>query len=152
MSASAWIKVGAFTDDWQAIVAKADASWRLARAEGTNAVGFGTTSNDNQDNLNGTRNVNDGAWHHVAIVLSSGTKYLYVDGVKDVEAPYGGTIDDTNKAVRIGSNETYATREWLGQIDEVRISGVARSAAWIAAEHLTATSTTFVQIGADEPY
>jgi len=152
MSASAWVKVGSFTDGWQAIVAKADTAWRLARAENTNAVGFGTTSGGDSDNLNGTRNINDGAWHHVAIVLESGTKYLYVDGVKDVEAPYGGSIDDNNKVVRIGSNETYSSREWLGQIDEVRISGVARSAAWIAAEHLTATSTTFVRIGADEPY
>jgi biopolymer transport protein ExbB len=152
MSASAWVKVDAFTDDWQAIIAKADTAWRLARAEGTNAVGFGSTSGGVQDNLNGTKNINDGAWHHVAIVLDNGTKYLYVDGVKDVEATYGGSLDPNSKNVRIGRNEDFTSRDWDGQIDEVRISGVARSAAWIAAEHLTATSTTFVQIGADEPY
>lgn len=153
MSASAWVKVAAFTNDWQAIIAKGDSAWRLARAENTNAAGFGTTSSGTtQGNLNGTKNINDGAWHHLAIVLDAGTKYLYVDGVKDVEVAYGVSINTNGKNVRIGRNEDFTERDWEGQIDEVRISGVARSAAWIAAEHLTATSSMFVQIGDDEPY
>lgn len=153
MSASAWVKVGAFTDQWQAILAKGDDTWRIHRGDTTNGVGFGTTSGGTHDDLNGSTNINDGAWHHVAIVMDGTTKYLYVDGVEDEQRAYTLTLDTNSRVVRIGMNQDASpNRYWEGQIDEVRISGVARSAAWINAEQLTAVSTTFVTIGDDEPF
>ena len=153
MSASAWVKVGAFTDQWQAILAKGDNAWRMHRGDTTNGVGFGTTSSSVHDDLNGSTNVNDGAWHHVAIVMDGAKKYLYVDGIEDEQRAYTLTLQANSRGVRIGMNQDASpNRFWEGQIDEVRISAVARSAAWISAEQLTGVSTTFVTIGDDEPF
>lgn len=155
MSASAWVKVDQFTDAWQAIIAKGDDAWRVHRGNTTNGAGFGTTAttgNPAYDNLDGSDNINDNAWHHVAVVYDGATKYLYVDGVEDEQRAYTRTLNRNNRSVRIGANQDVANRNWDGQIDEVRISAVPRTAAWIRAEYTTVTSATFVTIGADEPY
>ncbi len=127
----AWIKVDAFTVDWQSIVTKGDTSWRLHRDAGNNGVAFGTTGLSNQD-LSGTRNVNDGRWHHVAGVYDGSTKYLYVDGMLDVSLPATGTIANNNMLVNIGANSEVAGRNWNGAIDEVRVWNIARSASQIS--------------------
>src|SRR5262245_31157174 len=65
----AWIKVNAFDRPWQAIVTKGDSGWRLQRNSSSNSLAFGTTGSSNVELL-GTRNVNDGQWHHVAAVYN----------------------------------------------------------------------------------
>lgn len=76
-------------------------------------------------------------WHHVALVLDrpAGTMHLHIDGVRVVtqngvnnSTPGGGYYD------RIGGDYT-GTQGFDGAIDEVRISTLARSDAWIAAQY-----------------
>lgn len=79
MTVEAWIKVDSFTKEWQALITKGDSSWRLHRYGVSNTLSFGTTGLSNED-LDGSAEVNDGQWHHVAAVFDGSWKYLYVDG------------------------------------------------------------------------
>ncbi len=72
----------------------------------------------------------DGEWHHFAVVKSSLTTKLYVDGVE--QADLGSPISNTTNAdFRIGSQFT-GSEIWNGQIDEVRVWNVARTQAEIS--------------------
>ncbi len=96
--------------------------------------------------LTSLNQVNDGAWHHFAITATGGTKImasLFIDGVingrdnylLDVNAETGETIYDETlgmwyvRAVRyLTQGETVEIgNAFSGQIDEVRVWGVARS-------------------------
>lgn len=85
--------------------------------------------------LSGTAAVNDGNWHHVAVVYNPSlpiTYYLYVDGVLDAS---GNLTVPTNTAS--STNVTIGKRIdninfFEGTIDEVRIWNIPRSASDIA--------------------
>jgi hypothetical protein len=132
MTAEAWFLMDNETATYGVIVGKGDESWRLQRNHvDNNTLLFGT--NPGFDNLTGTRNVNDGKWHHAAAVFDGATKYLYVDGVLDASKPWANVIDQTTDPVWIGSNSDYPGRLWKGSIDEVAVYNRALSGNEIAA-------------------
>jgi biopolymer transport protein ExbB len=155
LTVSAWIKrqdLGAVP--YMAIVTKGDSAWRLARQDLTQFVGFGTDEGATSQNLAGSKSIDDDTWHHVAITLGNGTKRIFVDGLMDTMAN-ANAVNVNNIEVSLGQNAESVTggkRFWNGDIDEVRISGTAHDAAWLHAEHHTATDPDFVQLGPDEPY
>jgi hypothetical protein len=83
-----------------------------------------------------------GGWQYVVGVRSGGRQYLYVNGTlsdSGVETASGILPRETGndftvgryiQAITAGSNEGFAY--FHGLIDEVNVSDVARSAAWIA--------------------
>lgn len=86
--------------------------------------------------LSGTIPVNDGQWHHVAVVYDPTlTNYikLYVDGVLDVEGTLTVSLD-TGSAInmRIGQRVD-AAKLFDGKIDEVRVWNTAKSQSEIQA-------------------
>lgn len=103
----------------------------------------------------GTTDVCDAAWHHVASVLD-GTDVSdiihYVDGAAEsVGAIVDITLDtSTANDVWIGDCEAHTLREFEGQIDEVRISDIARSSHWMLAEYNNTTPSTFYAVGSQE--
>lgn len=156
LSASAWVRISGFDVQFQTIVAKGDAAWRLQRNDNQRTAQFGT--NDPADNLNGGRTVDDDAWHHVAIAYDGTTKSLFVDGNLD-GMMNAGAITNSAFSVRIGMNEQAAAsgrpggaRYWKGSIDELRIHASPRPASWFRAEFLTVTDATFAMVGAAERY
>ncbi|MCW2926998.1 MAG: siaA, partial [Thermoleophilia bacterium] len=83
--------------------------------------------------LVGTTNLNDGRWHHVALVVNSApadpskVQEVYVDGTLEGTSTFSGNVDNPAVAVTLGGSS--ALGEFLdGRIDEVRISAVARTA------------------------
>jgi hypothetical protein len=79
----------------------------------------------------------DNNWHYIVGVKSS-TNYLYVDGVPQAST-FTQSITESGTNFNIGrsysndpNNNEY---RWTGQIDEVRVSNVARSSAWIKASY-----------------
>jgi len=124
----AWIKVAAFTNNWEAIVTKGDSAWRLHRYNNTSVISFGT-SDLSQEDTYGVTPVDDGLWHHVAGVYDGTNKYLYIDGGLDAFSTVFGTIETNSYPLDIGQNAQQTNRVWDGQIDEVRIWNVARSQA-----------------------
>jgi Concanavalin A-like lectin/glucanases superfamily/Secretion system C-terminal sorting domain len=88
--------------------------------------------------LNSTRPLNDGQWHHVAAVydpLSSAASYfLYVDGALDTSGVLPTSINTGNGDVVIGRRMDGINR-WNGDLDEIRIWSVARTASEIQSNY-----------------
>jgi biopolymer transport protein ExbB len=63
-----------------------------------------------------------GAWHHVAATLGAGKLTLYVDGARAGEAD--ASVPDI-------AGETVIGAGFAGELDEVQLASVARSADWI---------------------
>jgi len=89
-------------------------------------------------------------WYHLLIVYNSPNALYYADGtylntrVYTGGAPFSGT-----GPFNIGSRSNGSTQAFNGAIDEARVSTVARSAAWIAAQYKSMTDT-FITFGAQE--
>ena len=88
-------------------------------------------------------------WYHVALVLDrSGNAATYVNGVLDDEKDISAYVaTDISNAVDllIGMRED-GSLPIHGLIDEVRISNIARSAAWIKAEYNAGNGTLHTMV------
>jgi hypothetical protein len=137
ITVSAWIKVGKFDRQWQAIVTKGDNSWRLQRNLESGTLEFACTGlsvpGAEWGSIFGTVDVDDGQWHHTAGVYDGQGLYLYVDGNLDVSSEASGKIRVDDRPVYIGENAGAPNRFWNGLVDDVRIYNYALSAAEIAA-------------------
>jgi hypothetical protein len=81
--------------------------------------------------------INDGKWHHIAAVRTSGTKNLYVDGIL-VGTQANANALTPNSTLEVGSyNGGY---NFNGQIDEVKIYNTGLTQAQVAAS-MTACAT-----------
>jgi hypothetical protein len=86
---------------------------------------FGTTS------ITGSKNVNDGNWHHLAAYWNGASSKLYIDGVLDVSGTTNA-IDTSNTNVVIGGTWDAGSRDYItGNIDEVRFWNDERTATEI---------------------
>jgi hypothetical protein len=78
--------------------------------------------------------VNNGAWHHLAVVVSASATIIYIDGAAD--ATLSGDLRPTSyagtRALGARSDGSFAL---TGMLDEVAIYGSALSAARIAAHY-----------------
>ncbi len=142
-----WLKSGQLTanSDWKGIVTKGNSSWRLQATSGAKTVAFSASGVSPNGDLSGTRNVNDGQWHHVAAVYDGSNMYIYVDGTLDVSQPATGTISQNNDPMCIGANsKAYVVSchcnelgyFFNGLVDEVSIYHRALSASEIQAIYL----------------
>ncbi|MFC1795108.1 LamG domain-containing protein [Planctomycetota bacterium] len=90
----------------------------------------------------GTKNVNDGKWHHIVGLFDGRELCLYVDGEMDNSATASRKIPVTNHAVHIGGNSAEPKREWAGLIDDMRIYGYALTEVEIKALYVESKSAT----------
>jgi biopolymer transport protein ExbB len=70
-----------------------------------------------------------GQWHHVALTVGSGKLTLYVDGLATGSAPVN--LTELGGNFRIGSAD--GKRFLTGDVDEVEVAKLVRSADWIKA-------------------
>ena len=95
-------------------------------------IAFGVGNPDTT--IQSTSNINNGAWHHVAVTRNSGSgaMVLYVDGVQQasVTGPIGTKSAPPN--LRLGSLQTNLNF-FAGQLDEVRLYNDVLTAAQVAA-------------------
>lgn len=150
LTVEAWAQVSSFTVSWQAFITKGDDAWRLHREGGTSFIGFGSDTVSTNDNLSGTTPVDDGAWHHLAIVYGAGVKTIYVDGQVDASQGYPGPLNVTDAPVLLGNNSETGPRFFHGTLDEVRISSAARSAAWIDLQARATADAGVVSVGDEQ--
>lgn len=128
ITVTAWIKAASFYTDWQAIVTKGDCAWRLHRHWNADSLAFHCTSQSGGImRADGTKNVDDGRWHHVAGVCDGTRISLYVDGQLDGCASTSGAVATNNYPVLIGENDECRGRGWKGLIDDVQIYTTALS-------------------------
>jgi hypothetical protein len=128
---------------WTWIVTKGNASWRLMATEGDDTVTFWASgvNTPGNDGVYGTRNVNDGQWHHIAGVYDGANIFLYVDGTLDTSRPATGSIFVTGSSVEIGYNsDAPGGNIFNGLIDEVSLYHRALSASEIQAIYLAGSA------------
>jgi len=153
MTASLWMRAPGFTFAFQCMVCKGDNAWRVQRGNNNDHANFGTTNmTGTNDSLDSVNNVGDGGWHHIAATLDGALKSIYVDGVLQGSQTYPQTLGITALPVVFGENqETVPARNWNGDLDEVRLTAVARSAAWIGMEYrMVALPLQTVTVGGRE--
>jgi hypothetical protein len=140
-----WMKAGQTNAnaDWKGIVTKGNsAAWRLQATAGAQTLTWNFNTSVNSFFITGTRNVNDGQWHHVAATYDGANMFLYVDGSLDASAPATGSILPASDLVCIGANSKAYVPScgcqqlgyfFNGLIDEVSLYNRALSAAEILA-------------------
>jgi len=94
----------------------------------------------------------DSNWHYLVGVKSS-TNYLYVDGVQQINT-FTRAITESGANFDIGrAYSNYNGYWWSGQIDEVRVSNIARSAAWIQTGYNNQNApASFYSVGSEETH
>jgi hypothetical protein len=117
---------------------------------GNSNLGFGVWAGGAWRNAQATTAPATGTWYHMVGTWGTGGVQFYLDGAwKETDSSYTGAMPDTTVHT-IGRT---ARVDGLidGLIDEVRISNVARSAAWIQTEYNNQNSpATFYSVGAEE--
>lgn len=129
-SFTAWIKTSAATDEVLAgkyARAGMEAGWLLCVDGGSNAGKLRLRVSDGVSGaktFKGTQKVNDGAWHHVAVVVdrAASTTSFYVDGVVSTVAAgsLGGSLDNWARFA-IGKSCGAYGGWFLGAVDDARI-------------------------------
>ncbi len=144
LTASAWLRIEqpqqavvlAFSDQGKSLELALDGAKLTARATLGSAPVTVTQSSD----LSLSR------WHHVALTAASGKLTLYVDGIAAGSAPI--TLQELGGTFTVGALD--GARFLTGDVDEVEVSKVARSADWIkAAARAQGMDANLVVYGAD---
>ena len=118
----------------------------------------GYISNDGTNNkaANGTADIVDGSWKHLALVYVPSTSLtLYVDGVQVAQntTSIPASLYSSTGMFAVGAQMDPANGSYVfyGQIDEVRVSNTNRSAAWVAAEYSNMNAPgSFYSVGTEE--
>lgn len=80
-----------------------------------------------------------GQWRHVAVTWArAGAAVLWVDGRELSREPHEAEAFVARELVRVGGPFDPSVRRFVGGLDELRVSAVARPRAWIEAEHALA--------------
>jgi len=87
-------------------------------------------------------------WQHIVGVMSNTSRRIFIDGVQ--RATSTGTAATTGGTTTgfLGKWSNSASFSFDGAMDEVRLSGVARSADWVRAEYEAVARSSFAAYGA----
>lgn len=117
-------------------------------------MNFITDDNSTKHDLYSTTVVADGEWHYLVGLRNGNELKIYIDGQNEVTQIISSGYDLSGTSQRnayIGariSEEEGVIKKWAdGEIDEVRVSGVARSADWIMTSYNNQSDTS---IGVDK--
>lgn len=128
-TAGFWFKVDSLPSEPQSILTRSSEAGSLALELTSTGLVARLTVGDRSDE---TRPANfvPGSWHHGALVVTADSLKLFMDGVPvqnlDVASPLPGGDILLGQAVESATG-------FSGAIDELEISSVARSEAWLAA-------------------
>jgi biopolymer transport protein ExbB len=144
LTASAWLRIEqaqqavvfALSDQGKSIELDVDGAKMTARA----ALGAAPVT------ISPSADLTLGQWHHVALSAGGGKLTLYVDGVASASAPVA--LEEVGGNFTIGALN--GSKFLTGDIDEVEVSKVARSADWIkASARSQGMDSNLVLYGAD---
>ncbi|HEX9894488.1 MAG TPA: LamG-like jellyroll fold domain-containing protein, partial [Gemmatimonadales bacterium] len=158
LTLEAWVQFPANPSGNDGILSKngfAD-GYRMVMQGAPPFVSFELTSSAGDLDTTGT--LAAGPWHHVVATYDGSTMRVYLDGVQDpTTRAKSGNIDRAGKELWLGHGDHAIEKAWSfpwqGQLDEIRISNNARSAAWIGTQFNNQSSPgTFHTVGAEQPW
>ncbi len=128
------MKRNGFSKAWEAMLAKGDSAWGVARnATGRSAAFTTFNSAGTPQDLVGSTIVDDNGWHHIVAVFTGSVKQLYVDGVLIGSTSYAQTVANNNLNLRMGMNQEFVSAFYGGALDEIRVYGRALTTAEVTA-------------------
>lgn len=97
-------------------------------------VGGNNLVSGSRDAIDSSRSINDGQWHHVAVVVRLGRDVtFYVDGAATATQPWNTKAQASKVALNVGRNPyTPYGANFTGSLDDVRIYGQALAPTDIA--------------------
>jgi len=119
-----------------------------------------TDSETTATEIRGSTNIGSGAWYYVSMQSDGSAITIYVNGAAESLTTVTGSdngdwladttvIETDASTIGVGKQNGSLSNYINGQIDEVRISNTARSAAWIKAEYET-DRDDFLDFGSEE--
>ena len=139
VTVAAWVAVDALSQAWQTMFCRGDWSWRLHRSGSSDYAAFHMNGLVNGYGADGqtTDILVPKRWLHLVGTYQNGVgATLYINGaVETINTGVSGLINTSgNDPVTIGAwiNSGTLSRQWQGQIDEVRFYNRALSAADVA--------------------
>lgn len=150
---SGWVKMTACTAYPRVFSRKAnygDANgWEIEMNNGSMA-NFAARGSNNPSYTGTFNPALNTAWAHLAFVYSNTTLRVYQNGAQiktgDIDA-----ATDNGLALSFGCDSDGSETYLQGAFDECRLMGGAASADWVKAEYDTASSASFLTVGASEP-
>ncbi|WP_432671334.1 LamG-like jellyroll fold domain-containing protein [Flavobacterium sp. SM2513] len=129
MTVEFWMNSNFTPQQWDALVTKGDNSWRIALTA-SGKINF--AGNGAFGDVTSVATVTDGAWHHVAVTYNGSNAVIYIDGTLDKTITGTGILNTSTYQVALGANLQNTGRTYNGNMDEVRIWNIARTASQIA--------------------
>ncbi|MBE3123082.1 MAG: DUF2341 domain-containing protein, partial [Thermoplasmata archaeon] len=155
---SFWVKT---TDTSGAFLSKAGTASTRQYYLYTDTVNNGLSGIIGGTTISTNKQVNNGIWHHIVGVnynmSGNNTRRFryYIDGTADSAIIAPGAITnsfDVLIGARRGSSNSDYAANLDGVLDEVRVSNIARNAAWIATEYNNQVNPSlFYTVGPEEP-
>jgi len=104
---------------------------------GNSKITFGVASAGTYSVQRTVAGIGNGVWHHVVCTLSGTTQVIYVDGATPSQSRLAGSgvIANSSLNLNIGRWPGSGSDFFDGQIDEVRVSDIARSASWVTTQY-----------------
>jgi parallel beta-helix repeat protein len=156
ITVEAWAKFGSlvsgidaprFISDWHQSITSD--RWIFSEYP-TNSFGWYVTNYNESNVASVTFSPNLSTWYHLVGVYDGSAVKLYVNGSLVGSSPLSGNMNGGGSSIRIGE-EAEAGGYFNGIMDEVRISNVARSAAWISTEYNNENNPSgFYIVGSEE--
>jgi hypothetical protein len=95
----------------------------------------------------GTALITLNKWHYNGVTYDKINQRMYHDGLEVYSRAQTGNIGSNTSYLQIGARgNTGHSSFFIGDIDEMRVSGVARSSAWLAASYRS-DSSEFLDVG-----
>ena len=121
LTVTAWINLSEYSNQLKTILSK-DENYEF-HIDRDGSIYWWWNSNA------GTRSFDTGStrialntWYHVAIVYADGRQSIYLDGVEVAYTTYSGeTLVTNSDPLEIGADQGITDRNWVGQIDEIKI-------------------------------
>ncbi len=153
ITVEAWINPSSTTAA-RAVVKKADASAGYAFEYGTNTIRFWVYISGDNWKVSNEQSISTSTWYHVVGVYSGTQIITYKNGAYETPTSQTGSIASATNPLNIGrdpSNPSETGRYFVGTIDEVRVSNIARSADWINQSYqLVASQSSYVSFGSEQ--
>ena len=131
---SAWVKPTSYTGlKWPLVYSYGpfDATFGLTVKEGTPGLIENWTNDKDLRQSNTPVTIN--SWNHIVISRTATTTVFYLNG--NIDGSGSSTAISSGGQASFIGNDGWAEDQFIGLIDEVRVSGTNRSADWIATEY-----------------
>ncbi|HEY7759920.1 MAG TPA: DUF2341 domain-containing protein [Burkholderiales bacterium] len=151
MTLEGWIRLDSFGagSDVSILIRKGDDNPNNYQFSIGNQTPYFTINDGESTGLLSPSNLGASQWYHLSATFDGATRRMYINGVQVASDSFATPAGTDTRNLYIGGR-TGSTDVTNGRLDEIRVSNVAHSADWIAAQYANVTSAGFLTFGAEQ--